>query len=364
MDLVPLRHSINFFTSRKAREKHNLQCFERVLDQFDPDIIFIWGMWNLPKSLPALAEARYPERVVYRFATYWPTLPNQHELYWRAPGRKWYSKRPKQVLARVALAMLAKEAQQSSLSYKHTICVSAASRNALVEAGIPVSDARIIHTGLDVTQYLDGEQNRQNNDGRSLNLLYAGRFAPDKDIDTGIKAVAKLVFDHSLWDVRLSLAGSGSAEHESHLRFLVNQEGLTDYVSFLGWVPPEEMPGLLRNFDVLLVTSTWAEPFARVVLEGMISGLVVVATSTGGTTEIVLDNENGLLFTPGDPEDLAQKIIRLMNDPELRKRLALAGKQTIKENFTITKMMDEVEGFLQEVACVSTPGNIHRESLS
>jgi len=124
------------------------------------------------------------------------------------------------------------------------------------------------------------------------------------------------------------------------------------------------MPGLLRNFDVLLVTSTWAEPFARVVLEGMISGLVVVATSTGGTTEIVLDNENGLLFTPGDPEDLAQKIIRLMNDPELRKRLALAGKQTIKENFTITKMMDEVEGFLQEVACVSTPGNIHRESLS
>ena len=60
MDLVPLWHSITFFTKRKAREKHNLQVFERVLQQFDPDIIFIWGMWNLPYSLPAFAEARHP----------------------------------------------------------------------------------------------------------------------------------------------------------------------------------------------------------------------------------------------------------------------------------------------------------------
>ena len=89
MDLVPWRHSITFFTRRKAREKHNLQVFELVLQQFDPDIIFIWGMWNLHYSLPVLAEARYPHKVVYRFATYWPTLPSQHEFYWRTPGRKW-----------------------------------------------------------------------------------------------------------------------------------------------------------------------------------------------------------------------------------------------------------------------------------
>src|SRR5215207_8397818 len=43
MDLVPWRHSITFFTRRKAREQHNLQCFERVLDQFEPDVVFIWG---------------------------------------------------------------------------------------------------------------------------------------------------------------------------------------------------------------------------------------------------------------------------------------------------------------------------------
>jgi glycosyltransferase involved in cell wall biosynthesis len=151
----------------------------------------------------------------------------------------------------------------------------------------------------------------------------------------------------------LSLAGSGSAEYENDLHAFVNQAGLTDYVSFLGWVPPEEMPGLLRKFDVLLLPSIWPEPFARVLLEGMISGAVVVATPTGGTPEIVRDGENGLLFSPSNPEDLARQIARLVDDPDLRRKLAEAGKQTIIERFAVTTMMDDMESFLQDVACDS-----------
>jgi glycosyltransferase involved in cell wall biosynthesis len=354
MDLVPLRHSLNFFTQRKARETHNLQRLERILEQFKPDIIFIWGMWNLPKSLPAFAEAKYPDRVVYRFATYWPTLPTQNEFYWRAPARKWYSWLPKRVFGAIALAMLAREARQAPLKFKHAICVSAASRDELLNAGIPVSNARIIHTGLEVKPYLNGRQPGPRRDERGLDLLYAGRLAPDKGIDTAIKAMAKLVFGLGLEDIRLSLAGSGPVEYTEYLHHVVKQEGLDDRVVFLGWVTPEGMPELLSRFDVLLLPSSWAEPFARAVLEGMIAGLVVVATQTGGTPEIVVDGENGLLFKPGDPEELAQKVLRLREDPELCKKLAFAGRQTILERFTMTQMMDKIESYLQEVACVST----------
>jgi glycosyltransferase involved in cell wall biosynthesis len=355
MDLVPLRHSITFFTRRKAREKHNLQVFERVLQQFDPDIIFIWGMWNLPFSLPAFAEARYPHKVVYRFATYWPTLPSQHEFYWRTPGRHWYSRLPKQVLGHVALAMLTKQVQQYPLTFKHAICVSAAARNVLVEAGVPVSHARVIHTGLDVKLYLNGgEQHPLRYEDPNVNVLYAGRIYPEKGIDTVIEAMIELVYGQGKRDIRLSLAGSGSVEYENRLRQLVNQAALTNYVSFLGWVQPQEMPGLLRKFDVLLLPSIWPEPFSRVVLEGMISGLVVVATRTGGTPEIIVDGENGLLFTPNDSEDLAQKIAHLVDNPESLKQMGYAGRQTILERFTMTKMMDEIESFLQDIADVST----------
>ena len=360
MDLAPWQHSITFFTKRKAREKHNLHYLDQVLEQFKPDIVFIWGMWNLPKSLPALAEARCPDKVVYRFATYWPTLPSQNILYWRKPGRKWYSRLPKRIIGQIALAMLAKDAQPSTLTYKNAICVSSATQDVLVKAGIPVSNAQIIYTGLDVSLYLSGEQDQQRHDNRCLNLLYAGRLTPDKGIDTAIKAMTKLVYDQGLQDLRMSLAGSGAKEYEEHLHRLVTQEGLTDHVLFQGWVPPEEMPELLRKHDVLMVPSTWEEPFSRVVLEGMVSGLVVVATHTGGTPEIVLDGENGLLFSPNDPEDLAQKIILLVNNPEIRRKLADAGVKTVMEKFTVRKMMDDIESYLDKVATSATVENTNR----
>jgi glycosyltransferase involved in cell wall biosynthesis len=351
MDIVPWRHSITFFTRRKAREQHNLQCFERVLEEFSPDVIFIWGMWNLPRSLAALAEAKYPDRVVYRFATYWPTLPSQHELYWRTPGRNWSSKLVKKLLCRIALAMLSRENQRPKLSFKHAICVSATTRRKLVEAGIPVANARIIHTGIDHRRFLTDLQHRQlRDDHQTVNLLYAGRLVAEKGVDTAIQAMKTLIADQAGRKIRLSLAGSGSADYQSYLQRLVAQAGLGEYVSFLGHVPPEDMPRLLQKFDVLLVPSIWEEPFSRMVLEGMISGLVVVATPTGGTIEILEDGENGLLFTPGDPEDLARKITLLVEDPHLRQKLGNAGRQTVIERFTVTRMMDEIENFLKEVA--------------
>jgi glycogen(starch) synthase len=355
MDLVPWRNSFTFFTKRKVREKHNLQRLEGVFDSFKPDIIFIWGMWNLHKSLPALAEARYPDKVIYRFANYWPTLPSQSEIYWRIPGRNWASRIPKRMLSYFALSMLAKEHKQLALKYKHSICVSVASRDTLVNAGVPVSNAKIIYTGLDVRKFTHRGTQLQKRDDRRLRLLFAGRLAPDKGIETAIKAMTKLVFDNGFRDIQLSLVGSGPVDYENQLRHLVQQERVSEYVSFLGWVIPDRMPDLLRSFDVLLMTSTWAEPFARVLLEGMISGLVIIATPTGGTPEIVLDGHNGLLFESNNPEDLAQKITLLRDDPELRQHLAVAGIKTVREKFTITKMMDEVESFLQEIACASAP---------
>lgn len=355
MDLVPWRHSITFFTSRKAREAHNLQVFERVVQEFDPDIIFIWGMWNLHYSLAALAEARYPDKVVYRFATYWPTLPSQHEFYWRAPGRNWYSRVIKQVLGRVALDILTKESHKVPLTFRHAYCVSAASRDVLVDAGVPIPHARIIHTGLDTRHYLNGREAPvpQRTD-RHLKILYAGRLYPEKGIDTLIQAIMGLVGGPGKRKISLSVAGSGSVEYENHLHQLVQQSGLTTHVTFLGWMPPAEMPALLRKFDVLVLPSVWPEPFSRSVLEGMISGLVVVATRTGGTPEIIVNGENGLLFMPNDSEDLARKIASLADDPGSRHQIANAGRQTILERFTMTKMMDEIESYLRDVAYAST----------
>lgn len=357
MDLVPWRNAITFFTSRQAREKHNLLCLESLVERFNPDIIFVWGMWNLHRSLPAYVESKFPEKVVYRFATYWPTLPGQNEVYWRTPGRNRYSRLMKQALGSIALKMLAREQSRPTLAYKHSMCVSAAARDELVKAGVPVSHARIIYTGLDEQKFVNSEKKPLKANGSELKLLYAGRLAPDKSIETAIKAMSKLVFNFGRQEIRLSLVGSGASDYENYLRQLVNQENLAEFVFFLGWHAPDRIPALMRDYDAILVTSTWAEPFARVVVEGMLSGLVVVATPTGGTPEIIQDGANGLFFKPEDPHDLARKIMLIRDDPLLCSRLVEAGKHTVREKFTVKKMMDEIENFLQEVAGNSTHGH-------
>jgi glycogen(starch) synthase len=351
MDLLPWRHALVFFTNRKRREKHNLRCLEDSINRFDPDIVFIWGMWNLSQSLPAMAETKCASKVVYRFAEYWPTLPNQHVLYWQALGRKWHTRVLKRVLAPLALNLLAKEKQPPPLKYENAICVSAAIRDILIKDGIPVSNARIIHTGLNVDQYLKQDSlDHSRSNHRHLELLYAGRLSVEKGVDTIIKAMEILVHDRGFKNVRLSIAGAGSVSFEYYLHKLVKEASLQNYVSFLGRQPFEAMPHLYPQFDALLVPSIWPEPFARIVLEGMISGLVIIATPTGGTTEIVENGKNGLLFNPGDAEALSRKIIDLGADPELRQRLAGAGRKTVIENFNIDRMVDEIETFLLEVA--------------
>ncbi|NUM49034.1 MAG: glycosyltransferase [Anaerolineales bacterium] len=103
MDMVPLRHGWIFFTQRKQREAQNLARLERLINEFKPDVVYVWGMWNLPRTLPALAERLLPGRVAYRFAEYWPTLPSQHEFFWRAPAKNWRTYVPKRILSVVVV---------------------------------------------------------------------------------------------------------------------------------------------------------------------------------------------------------------------------------------------------------------------
>jgi glycosyltransferase involved in cell wall biosynthesis len=349
MDLTPLWHSLVFFTRRGARARRNLRELERILEDFEPDIIFVWGMWNLNQAIPALAEARLPGRVAYRFAEYWPLLTNQHTLYWQRPGRSLPGRLVKQgLLAPLAFAMLSREDQRRErLEFRHAICVSKATRDVLVEAGVPVEHASIIYTGLDTDDpsYQSLNIQRDSKDG-TLRLLTAGRLEKEKGLETVIQAVADLR-DKGVDQITLSIAGVGNPRYADHLKQMLVSLKLEQRVMLLGRVPYAEMPALMAQNDILVVPSLWPEPFARVVLEGMLAGMSVIASDVGGTTEIVEDGSNGLLFSAGDSSELAAKIQRLAEEPDLRRRLGENGRQTVVRDFTFAKMLDSYEMFLE-----------------
>jgi glycosyltransferase involved in cell wall biosynthesis len=250
---------------------------------------------------------------------------------------------PKRSLGKIAMSMLAKNGPPG-LKLERVICVSARVRDLLVEAGLPVQDARIIYGGTDVERFRS--LRRRADQSGHFKLLYAGQLVQHKGVHTAIEAMALLVKERRMDQLTLTLVGSGHPGYEAFLRRLVERERLHDYVDFHGAVSKDKMPAILAQFDVLIFPSIYEEPLARITQEAMASGLVVIGTTTGGTKEILRHGETGLTFAPEDAAALAEQVARLTTDPDLSCRLAQAGRQTVLENFTLDRMAEEIEAYL------------------
>jgi len=338
---------LQFFIKWKKQHRENLVYLEQTVKDFAPDLIFVWGMWALSKALPALAEQLMPGRVVYYLSDYWPSAIDMHTSYWQSPARGSRMQIPKQVLRKLALSMLAGEGRPD-LKLEQAICVSARVRELLVESGLPLQSATVIRGGTDVQRFMNAsERNRVS--GR-LELLYAGQLVQHKGVHTAIEAMSRLATTWRIDQIHLTLVGSGHPDYEALLRALVERRGLHDYVTFHEPVSRDKMPTLLSQFDVLVFPSIYEEPLARMTQEAMAAGLVVVGTTTGGTGEILKEGETGFTFVPEDADGLAEQITRLLLDPDLRGRVAQAGRQMVLENFTLDKMVKEIEAYL--VSCL------------
>src|SRR6266487_827987 len=334
---------LHFFTRWKKQHRENFVVLKQTVKDFAPDLIFVWGMWALSKALPALAEQLLPGRVVYYLSDYWPMALDMHTTYWQSSTRSWPMQVPKRVLSKVAMSILAKE-YQPDLKLEHVICVSARVRELLVEAGLPIPHARIIHGGTDIERFLDIRK-RDYLSG-NLKLLYAGQLVRHKGVHTAIEAMARLVNKRRINQITLTLVGSGHPDYEAFLHGLVERECLNNFVTFHKPVSKVNMPDIFQQFDVLIFPSIYEEPLARITQEAMFAGLVVVGTITGGTKEILRDGETGLTFAPEDADGLAEQIVRLIANPDLCDRLAQAGRQMVLDNFTLDKMVKEIETYL------------------
>ena len=97
----------------------------------------------------------------------------------------------------------------------------------------------------------------------------------------------------------------------------------------------------LKAFDIFVLPSV-KEGMPWVILEAMAAGLPIVATRVGGVSEMIKDEQNGLLIEPKNSQVLAEKITRLLKNPEVSQKLGLATKEKIKE-FSLEKMLAKTE---------------------
>lgn len=209
------------------------------------------------------------------------------------------------------------------------VAVSEDTRRALVEQGYPAGRVVVVYNGVD----LDAAP-ASRPPGRRV--AEVARLAPVKGQRELISAL-RLLPEASLVlaGEDLERGGAYRAELEAHAEAL----GVRDRVVFRGHDP--RVTELLAEVDVVALPST-TEGLPMVLLEAMAHGKPVVATPVGGTAELVVDGETGILVPPGDVEGLAEALRRLLDDPALASRMGAAGRRRVEERFTADRMADRV----------------------
>ncbi len=168
------------------------------------------------------------------------------------------------------------------------------------------------------------------------------RLGWDKGQLTLLEAVARL--KDRLPDLWVFIVGGNVFDEDEwipdFLKKKAQEFGIADSVVFTGF--RRDVSRLYAGMDVL-VLATDAEPCGRVIFEAMAMAKPVVGTDNGGTPEIVVDGETGLLFRYGDAQELADKIAHLFDNPVQITKMGEAGRKRIEKNFTIDKYVEKTQ---------------------
>ena len=170
-------------------------------------------------------------------------------------------------------------------------------------------------------------------------ITTGGRLVSWKGVDSVIHAIKKI--DNGF------LVVLGDGPERNNLENLVRNLGLSKRVFFSGNINRSEMTYLFLKSDCFVLNSFY-EGLPQIILEAMAAGCPVIASNTGGIPEVIQNNENGLLFEPGDKPDLIASITRIKNNAGLTKQLTDNGRRTINEKFHIDRSFQKTISILKQ----------------
>ena len=228
-----------------------------------------------------------------------------------------------------------------ALLHRRLIAISNSVREMHLQHGVDAKKMEVIHHGTDVEafQRLTGDVPALRG---SLGLMpkdiaigIIGRVAPEKghrDLFEALRLLEKS---------RLRIVVVGDGPDLEKLKREAAENGLSSRVIFTGF--RNDVNNVIAAVDIVAVPSVWPEPCSAVVQQGMALGKPVVGTRTGGTPEMIVDGETGLLVPVGDVSALAAVLTCLSETPELRKKMGTAGRRRVEAHFTLRGMTDKVE---------------------
>lgn len=174
-------------------------------------------------------------------------------------------------------------------------------------------------------------------DLRKNHILFAGTIISRKGYETLIRGFARIAQEHSDWKV--IFAGNGEIANAMKI---VECCGIQNQVEFLGWVTDKDKEKVFQEASVYCLASN-GEGFPMGVLDAWAYGIPCVVTPVGGIPDIVVDGENGLVFSIGDVDGLANKLRMIISDRTLRENIVLGQDKYVKGAFNINSINRKLE---------------------
>ncbi len=209
---------------------------------------------------------------------------------------------------------------------------------------IPMEKIRTIYNGVRLEKFVVPDADQRNAAREKLGYTSSdfivgtvAWFRPEKSYDVLFKAI-KMVSDR-IEEIKVIAVGGGPLL--DYYKSYVKEMGLSSIVHLVG--PTDNVMEYTRAFDVACLVPTKNEGLSNSVLEKMSMGLPLIVTDVGGNSELVINDYNGYVISPGDIENLAESIFQLYQDPLKREDMGRKSRERVQSQFTISKMIEQHE---------------------
>ncbi len=198
----------SFFFELAKQDKANAEVLVRHINDFKPDLVFVWGMWQLNYQLAVLAEQLMLDKVAYYFCGYWPIELDPHSAFWMSREDRMLVEVLKKP-ARTIIPALIKRQRSAVPDFRHVACVSQAVLDILRAEGLSMPNARIIHGGIEIEKFFRPLNDEKSDAGTlPMKMIYAGSLSYAKGVDTALEAVNILAQQYGPKRFQLSLVGN------------------------------------------------------------------------------------------------------------------------------------------------------------
>ena len=341
---------------RVEREASNRRVFEAVVEEVNPDVLFVWNLYFFNPGLLWLIE-KSGIRKTYLLTDNWMIALLNAQFIGDYFSNKVFRSHGSQdrliaAIRRFARPIIRILTNKVFLMNGRAIFPSQFMRHLYRDAGFRFRDRdAICYHGVHFLHSQDIKRisRLELRSTSELRLLFAGRVVRIKGVHTAIEALnairARFV------DIRVLLTIVGDTQDSNYyneIEQLIDSLGVRDCIAFRPPVASEKLFDLFQEHDIYLFPSLY-EPFSLTLIHALESGIPTIASDAGGNVEIVEDGKTGLVFRAGDYDELAEKIYSLVVQPDLRENLSRMATALAAE-FTFEGMISRIETELKKEA--------------